>query len=476
MISCVSNLSLYYRKAVFLFMEKRLTEGSPMRLIIGFGVPMLFGMLFQQLYNLVDTMIVGKLLGADALAAVGSTGAVNFLIIGFCIGLTSGFAIPVAQQFGAGHEREMKKYVSNSVWLSAVLSIILTVLTVIFCRQILVAMQTPEDIIDGAYSYIVVIFAGIPAIVLYNLLSGIVRSLGDSKTPVVFLAISSVINIVLDYVFIKYFNMGVAGAAYATVISQGVSGLACLFFMLRRFTVFQMPAEDWKPGEKQMKLLLAMGVPMGLQYSVTAIGSVVLQVAVNSLGTQTVAAVTAASRVTMLLYCPFDAMGSTMATYGGQNVGAGRLERLHQGMRSCILLGLIYSVLAVGIIFLFGRYTLLLFLDPGETLILSYAVQFLHINVLFAFPLALVNIIRFMIQGMGFSTFAILSGIFEMIARSVTGFFFVKILGFMAVCFASPSAWILADAFLVPAYFYCYNKLNRRRTECREAYAGQRSV
>ena len=337
-------------------------------------------------------------------------------------------------------------------------------------------MQTPSDIIDGAYSYIVVIYAGIPAIVLYNLLSGIVRSLGDSRTPVIFLAISSVINIVLDYVFIKYCGMGVAGAAYATVISQAVSGVACLFFMLKRFTVFRMPAEDWKPNEKYMKTLLAMGVPMGLQYSVTAIGSVILQTAVNSLGTETVAAVTAASRVTMLLYCPFDAMGSTMATYGGQNVGAGKLERLHKGLRSCTLLGLIYSVLAVIIIYVFGRYTLLLFLDAEDTQILSYAVQFLHINVLFAFPLALVNIIRFMIQGMGFSTFAILSGIFEMIARSVTGFFFVGMFGFMAVCFASPAAWMLADAFLVPAYFYCYNKLSRKSAESRGYNAGQGSL
>ena len=174
-----------------------------MKLIIGFGLPMLFGMLFQQLYNLVDTMIVGRLLGAEALAAVGSTGAVNFLIIGFCIGLTSGFAIPVAQQFGAGREREMKCFVANSVWLSAVLAVVLTIFTVMLCRPILTVMQTPSDIIDGAYSYIVIIFAGIPAIILYNLLSGIVRSLGDSRTPVIFLAMASVINIILDYVFIN---------------------------------------------------------------------------------------------------------------------------------------------------------------------------------------------------------------------------------------------------------------------------------
>ncbi len=452
-------------------MEKKLTEGNPMKLIIGFGLPMLFGMLFQQLYNLVDTMIVGRLLGAEALAAVGSTGAVNFLIIGFCIGLTSGFAIPVAQQFGAGREREMKCFVANSVWLSAVLAVVLTIFTVMLCRPILTVMQTPSDIIDGAYSYIVIIFAGIPAIILYNLLSGIVRSLGDSRTPVIFLAMASVINIILDYVFIKYVGLGIAGAAYATVISQGVSGAACLVLMLRKFTIFQMPAEDWRPGRRYMYTLCAMGFPMGLQYSVTAIGSVVLQTAINTLGTQAVAAVTAASRVTMLLYCPFDAMGSTMATYGGQNVGAGRLDRLRTGLRDCTLLGLIYSILAVILIFLFGKYTLLLFLDPDETRIIAYATKFLRINVMFAFPLALVNIIRFMIQGMGFSTFAILSGIFEMIARALVGFVFVGIWGFTAVCFASPFAWILADAFLVPAFFYCYNKLNRKFTERGGTYA-----
>lgn len=294
---------------------KDMTTGSPVKLILSFLIPMLFGLLFQQLYNMVDTIIVGKYLGVNALAAVGSTGSINFMIIGFCIGVCSGFAIPVAQKFGEKNEVALRRFVANGGWLSLIFSVTMTAVVCVLCRNILIWMNTPEDIIDGAYSYIIIIFMGIPATYLYNILSGIIRSLGDSTTPLFFLLVSSVMNIILDFFTILVLHMGVAGAAWATVISQGVSGILCLLYMRKKFTILKMQGDEWKPDKNAMVTLCGMGIPMGLQYSITAIGSVILQTAVNSLGSVAVASVTAGSKISMFFCCPFDAMGATMATY-----------------------------------------------------------------------------------------------------------------------------------------------------------------
>ncbi len=438
---------------------KDMTTGSPMKLILQFGIPLFFGMLFQQFYNMMDTVIVGKFLGVNALAAVGATGSINFMVIGFCMGVCNGFAIPVAQQFGAGDYRALRKYVANSVWLSIGFAGAMTVAVCALCRQILTWMNTPADIMGGAYNYIFVIFLGIPVIYLYNLLSGIIRSLGDSKSPLVFLVCSSVLNIVLDLTLILVFHMGVAGAAWATVISQGISGVACLVYMVKRFEILKISREEWRLDGKYAAVLCNMGIPMGLQYSITAIGSVILQTAVNTLGSAAVASTAAAAKIGMFFCCPFDAMGSTMATYAGQNVGAGKLGRVSQGIKSTSILGLVYSVLAFGALALFGPTIALLFVDSSETAILQNVSWFLNINSAFFFPLALVNIIRFTIQGLGFSKFAVLAGVCEMGARSIVGMGFVPVFGYVAACFASPVAWVCADIFLVPAYFYVMKKL-----------------
>ncbi len=435
-------------------MEKDMTKGSPMKLILGFAVPLLCGLLFQQFYSMVDAVIVGKYLGVEALAAVGATGSVNFLIIGFCMGVCNGFAIPIAQEFGAGHEKNLHKYVANSVWLSLIFAVVMTILVVILCRPILQLMRTPENIIDGSYAYIVIIFAGIPVVYLYNMTAAVIRSLGDSRTPVFFLVMAALLNIVLDLLFIIVIPMGVAGAAVATVISQAVAGLCCLIYMRRKFSILKLTREEWRWDGFCASKLCGMGIPMGLQYSITAIGSVILQSAVNSIGSDAVASVTAANKLAMLIMCPFDAMGSTMATYGGQNVGAGQLERVDQGLKSCSLLGLLYSLVAVGIVYAAGNKMLLLFLDAGESAILSNATMFMRTTVLFYFPLALVNIVRFLIQGMGYSKLAVFAGAFEMLARGLAGFVLVPRFGFHAVCYANPLAWIFADNFLIPAYFY----------------------
>ena len=440
---------------------KDMTEGPPLKLILGFFIPMLFGLLFQQLYNMADTIIVGKFLGVKALAAVGSTGSINFMIIGFCLGVCSGFAIPVAQKFGEKNMKALRRFVANSGWLAAIFAVVMTFAVCIFCRDILVLMQTPEDIIEGAYSYIFVIFLGIPATYLYNLLSCTIRSLGDSTTPLIFLVFSSVVNVLLDLFTILVLDMGVAGAGWATITAQAVSGILCLIYMRRKFTILKMDEEEWKPDRHYMKILCNMGIPMGLQYSITAIGSVILQTSVNSLGSMAVASVTAGSKISMFFCCPFDALGSTMATYGGQNVGARKLDRIDKGLKAGTLIGCIYAVAAFAVLLFMGQWVALMFVDPGETEILKNTQLFLIANSLFFIPLLGVNVVRFMIQGLGYPRLAILAGVCEMAARSFVGFCLVPLFGYLAVCIANPVAWIAAALFMIPAYRYVMKSLGR---------------
>ncbi len=440
-------------------MTRDLTRGDPLKLILSFGVPTLLGNLFQQFYNVVDTAIVGKTLGGAALAAVGSTGAVNFLVVGFCCGVSSGFAIPAAQRFGAGEERELRRYVSGGAWLTLLLAAALTAVTVLFCRPILAAMDTPADISRRACWYIGTIFAGLPAYFLYNYTAGILRAVGDSRTPVIWLTAASALNIGLDLLFILAFRLDVFGAALATVLAQAAAGVGCLLRMCRGFPILRMERGDWRWSWRRAGELCLMGLPMGLQYSITAIGSIMIQAAVNGLGTVYVTAVTAGNKVSMFLCCPMDAMGATMAAYGGQNVGAERWDRLHRGVRDCVLLGAAYSALSFGAAYLLARPLCMLFLDEESACLLPLSRQYLLTLVAFYFPLSLVNILRFMIQGMGFSPLATMAGVMEMAARGAVSYL-VPALGFSAACFASPAAWVLADLFLVPAYFFCWRRLS----------------
>ena len=276
---------------------KELTSGSPMKLILGFAVPLLFGMLFQQFYSLMDTIIVGRYLGVTALAAVGATGSINFLIIGFCQGICNGFGLPVAQRFGARDYDGVRKYVGNSAILSVLIGGVLTALTVIFCRQILVLMQTPSDIIDLSYNYIVVIFAGIPAIILYNILSSYLRSLGDSITPVIFLIVAAVLNIGLDLLFIQGFHSGVAGAAIATVISQAVAGVACFIYIFTKCDFLIPKKDEYRVDHTDFSDLVQSALAMGFMSCIVNIGTVTLQSSINKLGTNIITAHTAARKI-----------------------------------------------------------------------------------------------------------------------------------------------------------------------------------
>lgn len=440
---------------------KDLTVGNPMSLIFGFAMSLFWGMLFQQLYNIIDTAIVSWFLGKEAYTGMGTTGAVNFLIMGFCMGVCNGFAIPVAQRFGARDYKSMRKFVSHAIILCSVFAVVMTLLVSIFCRQILVIMKTPEDVFEYAYIYIIVIFLGIPVTYMYNLLSAIIRALGDSKHPVEYLIIASVLNIVLDLLFIIPLHWGIFGAAFATVVSQLAAGTMCLVYIIKKIDILHLKKEDWELDRDHFVILFNMGVPMGLQYSITAIGSVILQTAINALGTDAAAAVTTGGKVGMFFCIPFDALGSTMATYGGQNVGAKKLDHLQQGLVAAVKLGCGYAILAFVVLALFGRQFSMIFLDAGEAACLDNAHMFLFYNSMFYVPLALVNIVRFLIQGMGFSMFAVLAGVMEMIGRSVVAILLVPRFGFIAICLASPAAWILADLFLIPAFIMVRNKLRR---------------
>lgn len=441
---------------------KDLTVGSPMKLILGFAFPMFLGLLFQQFYSLVDTMIVGKYLGVDPFAGVGSTGSLNFIVIGFCMGLCSGFSVPISQSFGAKDFPLLRKMVTNSVWLCTFFSVVITTLMLVFCRPVLTLMNTPENIFEYAYIYIFIIFAGIPCTILYNMTAAILRALGDSKSPIIFLAISSAINIGLDLLLIIVFQMGVEGAALATVVSQGVSGVISIIYIKKKFDILAMEKGDWKLERHLAGKLTGVGIPMGLQYSITGIGSVILQTAVNGLGSIYVASMTAGSKINIFLACPFDALGQTMAPYAGQNIGARKLDRVGKGLRAACIIGFIVSGLMVIVVKLFGGQLTMLFLDEKDPVIMQNSTQFLIIVSAFYCLLTLVNTVRFTIQGMGFSSLAIIAGVMEMLARGIAGMLLVPAFGYLGACYSSPLAWLFADAFLIPAFFLCKRKVARQ--------------
>ena len=443
-----------------------LTQGSPMKLLIGFSLPLLGGFLFQQLYSFVDTAIVGRFLGYDALAAVGSTGSLNFLINGFCMGLCSGFAIPIAQAKGAQTSTELRRFIMHSVSLCAAISIVMALITGFGSPLLLDLMNTQPELLDNAVKYIQPVFFAIPATVLYNMTAGVMRSLGDSRTPMLAIVIAALLNIVLDLLFILVFHMEVAGAAWATVISQLVSGLWCLWVLMRKFPVLKMNPEDKRIRTPFLRRLLSMGLPFGLQYSITAIGSVTVTIAVNGLGTIAVAAVTAAGKLSMLFCIVFDALASAMATFAGQNVGAKKLDRISQGLKSVSIVGCIYCVIAFAVIFFFGKDLVGLFVDADDPAIieevLNKAHQFLIVNGALYIPLLFVNIVRFTIQGVGFTTVAMTAGLMELIGRAGVAILLVPAFGFNAAVWANPAAWLLADCFLFPCFFTVMKWLRNR--------------
>lgn len=435
-------------------MQKDMTAGNPTKIILDFTFPIFIGNVFQQFYNMADTVIVGKFVGTKALAAVGSTGTIMFLILGFVLGMTAGFTVLTAQKFGAGDMKAMRQTVGGAAVLSILVTIVLTAGSMLFMKPLLHFMHTPADIFDDAYSYIMIICAGIAAQMLYNLLASVLRALGNSKVPLYFLILSALLNIVLDLVLIIVFHIGAPGAAYATVISQGVSGVLCLVYIVKKIPVLHLEREDWKPKVHLLKIQLGIGIPMALQYSITAIGTMMVQTSLNLLGSGLVAAFTAASKIEQVVTQAYVALGTTMATYCAQNIGAGKIQRIRSGFRSATIMSFVYAVISGILIMTVGKYMTYLFVSGDVAEIMASVDIYLKCVGIFFIPLAVVNLYRNGIQGMGYGILPMMAGVAELVGRGIVAVIAAGKRSYVGVCLASPIAWIFAAALLIVMYFY----------------------
>ncbi len=448
-------------------MIKDMTSGNPTKLLLQFSVPLLIGNIFQQFYNMADTAIVGRTLGDEALAAVGSTGAVMFLVFGFFFGLTNGLAVITAQRFGAGDYDGVRRSVTTSTYLCTLITVAMTVLCVLLCRPMLEWMNTPENIIENAYSYLIVIFGGTWTIVFYGMISSIIRALGDSITPLVFLIIASILNIVLDYVFILSFRSGVAGAGWATVISQAVSGFLCLFYVGRKFPILKLKRSDWTPDIPFSLEHLRVAVPMALQFSITAVGVVILQTVLNSFGSVYIAAYTVAAKIEQVAIQPLFSFSIAMATFTAQNFGAGNLERIRQGLRKCSAITILFSICIGIFLIVFAAPLTRLFLktEHPETLqeIVHGSQIFLNTSASCYIILGMLLIYRNVLQGMGHSFIPMMAGAAELVLRIIGALLLARYLGYLGVCLSNPLAWVGAVLMLWIDYLLVMRTLRKRQ-------------
>lgn len=449
-------------------MTNDMTKGNPLKIFIFFSIPLLIGNVFQQLYSMVDTIIVGRFVGVEALAAVGSTGSMFFLVNGMILGLTSGFGVLVAQKFGAKDEVAIKKAVASNIILTLVLTVFITIIALLVKNPLLRMMNTPDNIFNDASTYITIIFAGIITQALYNMAAGILRALGDSKTPLYFLMVSSIVNVILDLVFIINFKMGVSGAAYATNIAQGFSAVLCLIYSYKKFQVLRLKKEDFKVELSYYTKHLKVGVPMGLQFSVTAVGIIIVQSAINVFGSTVIASYTASSKVLQLVMQPATSFGVTIANYAGQNLGAGRFDRIKSGMKIMNKVSIITSLLAGLVLIFLGKYFVRLFIENPTAEIFTYSQLVFNYSAVFFIPLGFIFVYRNVLQGMGESFIPMMAGVLELIARSIVAFTLPKYIGFTGICLSDPVAWIAASVFLMITY---YKKMKKIEIENKEGIA-----
>lgn len=443
-------------------MTKDLTVGKPFKSILFFTLPIFIGNVFQQLYSMIDAVIVGQTISDEALAGVGATGAISFLIIGFVQGLTAGFAVKTSQLYGAQDEEGIRRSIASSIALSAVLTVALTFVSVFTTMPLLRLMQTPEDIIGFSYDYIVTIYWGLAASVFYNLASSVLRALGDSKTPLVFLIVAALLNIGFDFLFILGFGTGVEGAGWATVLSQALSAIGCFVYMFVRFPVCRVKAKHFLNKPLFYLQHLAIGVPMALQYSITAIGMMVQQAALNKLGTQVVTAYTAASKVDNLAQQSMSALGTAVAMYCGQNYGAGKFHRIRKGVTESMIMGAVCAVASLVFVVACAKPLTMLFVKDASEEIISLSKEFLLWQGVFYVALAAIFVYRNALQGIGRSALTMLAGATELLMRSLASIFLAKWFGFTGICFSSPSAWVGADVFLLIAYFVIMHRVIKK--------------
>ena len=443
---------------------KNMTEGDPLKLIFSFAVPLLLGNLLQQTYNMMDAAIVGRFLGPMALAGVGATTSVQFLVLGFCIGMCAGFGIPFATFFGAGRIDKMRRSVFNAAVIAVILSAVITLIVCLCCGGIVRLLRIPDNIYELAYDYLFIIFLGIPFTIFYNFLSSMMRAVGDSRTPFIFLAVSTVLNIVLDLLFILAFDMGVSGAALATVLAQGVSAALCFVYIRAKQPAMRIGREDMKLTADDVSKHLVMGIPMGLQYSITAIGTMVMQAANNGLGDIYISAFTAGSRIKQFTVSPFDAMAPGVSVVCSQNVGAGNVKRAREGIIKGLLSGMGFGVIIGAFLMVFGRTLSMIFIEdtPDNAPILDASGKYLFCLGIFCWSLAMLNICRMSVQGLGYSGLAIFSGVIEMIARIVVAFAFVPKYEFTAICFSDQTAWVSACLYVFPLSLICLGKAEKK--------------
>ena len=440
-------------------MSNSMTQGNPLKVMLQFAFPLLIGNLLQQTYNIIDAAIVGQSLGAQALASVGASTSVQFLVLGFCIGSCTGFGIPVAKYFGAGDLKHMKNIIFNGAVLTAVIAVIITVLCTLLCPWILQVLSVQSDIYANAYSYLMIIFLGLPFTLLYNYLSSILRAVGDSRTPFLFLAFSAVLNIFLDLFFILVADWGCAGAAFATIAAQAISGILCLIVIIRRMEVLWLSKENRVVRGDSITELLQMGLPTGLQFSITAIGSMVMQSANNGLGGDYVSAFTAGAKLKQFTMCPFDAIATSVSVFCSQNYGAGKIDRIHKGLRQGIAVGVGYGLFAGLILIFAGRPLSMIFVSKDASGVLDASAKYLRCMGYFYWSLGILNVTRMVTQGLGHSGRAFFSGVMEMIARTIVSLGFVEAFGYTAICFADQTAWIAACCYIAPTCLYCLKKI-----------------
>lgn len=446
-------------------MVKDLTEGKPLKLIFSFFVPFMCCNLFQQIYNIADSIIVGRFVGADALAAVGSTGSITFLFLGFINGACAGCAVPVARHFGAKQFVQMRKSVANAIYFTLAVSAVLTVTTLLLLNQILILMRYPADIFTYSKEYLTFTFAGTVCMAFYNLSANLLRAVGDSRTPLISLFIACVVNVTLNIVFVKM-GMAVIGVALATMIAQFLSVVFCGLYIYFRLPILCPKKSEWKMDWQAIWGIVSTGIPMGLQFSITAIGSIVVQSVVNSLGTLYVTAVTTANKV-MLIFSNgiMEALGVTMVTYCSQNLGARRTDRIKRGVAAAwMIMACIISVTML-IFFFFSDHLVGMFLkadEPGAEKIIVLSRYFLRLMGYFLLPLASIFIFRNSIQGLGFSTVAMIGGFLELIGRSAISIMMLKPFGYHGVVWASPIAWLIAGIFFPIVFIVLLKRMEKQ--------------
>jgi len=433
-------------------MPKVLTTGRPWRVILAFSIPLLVGNVVQQLYQVVDAIVVGRVLGVDALAAVGATGSFIFLLLGFAWGLTNGFAIPTAQAFGAGDAAAVRRSVAAGAVLTAGTSVVLTVLAPLLAGPALRLLRTPEELVPQATTFAVVSFLGASTMMFFNFLAAIIRAIGDSRTPLVFLAISCLLNIGLVLLFVGSLGLGVGGAAWATVVSQGVSVVLCLVYVRRSVPVLHVRREDWRVSRADLGLHLRIGLPMGFQASIIAIGAIAVQVRLNDLGSSAVAAYTAATRVDGLAVALLASLGLAVSMFVAQNHGAQRPDRIRQGVVQGVWISLIGAVVLAAVLIAAGSPIIRLFVGEGEESVVSAATTYLVVNGALYVVLGVLFVLRGALQGLGHTVIPTLTGVIELVMRVGAAIVLGAAFGFTGVVWGNPLAWIGAVAILIPAY------------------------